>query len=109
METFISFGGFPCKKCRNEHPEWECTMTNKPREGDYEQKCVHCGDVSPVYGNKETIRLLRVEAAKTSETMTKWCHCCHTQRTMIIENGPTIIKGWRIAECVECGKRYDLF
>ena len=111
VKTSRSYGGWPCKQCSHERPEWIVHYTNQPREGDYEEECVYCSNRHPIYANKETLRELRRKELDSPNVKTKemMCQRCHQERIMIVEPGPTIIKNWWIGECVECGKRHDIW
>jgi hypothetical protein len=105
------YGGWSCTQCKHESPKNEVIKTNKPREGDYEEKCVYCGKVKQIYANKETQRERRKEELKDSKTeiVTSFCKKCGPNQMMIMEDGPTLVKNWRIGTCVECGKRHDFW
>ena len=104
----ISFGGWPCTNCNNESPHWKVDYTDNPRKGDYEKTCYYCDHKVPVYTNPITVRKLRktrFEIALEQDKMRKICTRCGRVQDMNVEPCCT----WRIAECVQCGKRYDIF
>jgi len=104
----ISSEGWPCEKCNNEDPKWINRKTNIPREGDYEKECYYCGNIKQTASNKETLKEIRKKEYLLQGSGNKaFCGRCMMIREMLIEKGPTIIQGWMIRECVECGKRHD--
>lgn len=107
----MSYGGWECKKCNHESPRWRCVHTNKPREGDLVKYCFYCGDGPiQIYSNRESRRELRLERYEKPETpkTRQYCQRCGIVRNMTIQDGPKITPGWKIAECVECGKCHDI-
>ncbi len=83
--------------------------TNIPREGDYEEVCRKCGLVNPIAVNKETCREIRQKTFDDGYKI-KWrCQKGCGITDMSVEKGPNILSFWLIAECVNCGKRHDIF
>ena len=80
-----------------------------PRLGDKIYKCSGCDKISHLYANKITLRLFREEEVKNSKTIVGICKTCRYNGYMILEEGPTIIKNWKIATCVPCGQRVDIW
>jgi hypothetical protein len=102
-----SWGGWKCKKCNHDNPEWTIYHTDLPRKGDSIEECVYCEARHQVYTNEETLKELREKREKTSKTIKRLCERCSTNQTMLLQEGPT--KKWSIAECIQCGKRHDVF
>ena len=72
-----------------------------PRPGDKIYKCSWCNEI--------TLRLFQEEEVKNSKTIVGICKTCRYNGHMILEEGPTIIKNWKIATCVPCGQRVDIW
>lgn len=68
-------------------------------------------NTNQVYTNKESSCELRINSLnneKARRTKMRSVRCCD-QRDMIVEDGLTDVSGWLIVECVECGKRHDIW
>lgn len=83
--------------------------TNTPREGDGEVECEKCGRVMALCRNKETVREAREREAAQGPTMQRRCTTCGWVGQMSVEEGPNLIRDWRIATCTPCGQRQDVF
>jgi hypothetical protein len=70
-------------------------------------ECVYCKNKIQISANNETKKEKRIEEAKTSKTIKRLCIRCAQVELMVLEEGPS--KGWRIASCIECGKRHDIW
>jgi hypothetical protein len=104
VKTGTSYGRV-CENCGGSpFHEWTIYETGRPRVGDGEYECKACKTRTPMYSNRETIRDIRAKEAETSKTTRDYCQRCKGVQLMNTEAGT---ETWPIAECVECGQRYD--
>lgn len=97
-----------CDKCSHDYPRYYSRQAKNLREGDCESECFYCGNISIIYGNKESIRELNYKILEDPnvEKQERYCKRCRETRTMFVEGDPK--DWWRIATCPECNQRHDV-